>query len=1016
MDLRGTQASINGFFHLLQTCIHTRDLKAGRELYCLIKRSGLESHTFLGGHVVRMFALCGSLLEANEVFSTLPTKNASAWSAIILAHAKLGKGEQAIKLYYRMQQSCVIPLGYAFVGVLKACVSIVSLQHGKLIHLDIIESNFDSDEFVVHALINTYVKCRSLNDARRVFDKVPKASTVAWNVMIAGYAHDLHAVEALQLFWQMQNEGLQPDNFTYNSILKVCSSNEYLDQGKLIHTFIIRRGFESDVYVGSTLIHMYGQCGNLEDAHWIFDRLLNRSVVTWNAMIAAYVQHEKGWEAFQLYVQMQQKGIQPTDVTFISILRACSSMDAPEQGKIIHALIIRYGFEPDVMIGTALIDMYFKCGYLEDARGVFEKLPERNIVVWSVMVAGYADHGHGLEAFLIFEQMQEVGLAPNDVTLVSLLKACTSVAALDKGKLIHARIVQSGYEEILGSTIIDLYVKCGNLRDSLQVFERLPKGSVVTWSAMIEGCAEHRYGQKALQLFLQMQQEGVIPNKVTFLSIMKACSSIEALDQGKLVHAQILESGFEMDVFVGNTLIDMYSKCGSITEAQRVFNRLSKHNVVTWNAMIAGNAQLGHGQEALRIFQQMQQKGIKENIVTLVSILKACCSMLAIDQGKLIHAYMVIQNCRIDVFLSSALIDLYAKCGCIEDAQRFFSKLSKRDLVAWNSIIVGYAQHGYNQEALQLFLQMQQEGVVPDNVTCVGILHVCSVMAALDFGRLVHAHVIKTVSLLNLHTGNALIDMYAKCGSLDDAHRVFDKMSEHDVVSWSTMVAGYAWHSDYKMALQYLENMQQEGLVPNNVTFVSLLSACSRVGLVNEAFHHFKTMTKAHGIIPVVDHYNSMVDILGRTGHLVEAEDLLQTTPFQTNTVGWTSLLSHCRTHGDVELGRHCFDQFVTINFRHASGYMLMSSVYVGACMWEDVYKIQGLRRRAEAWKKPGKASVEVDNKVNNFIAGVTSHPYINDISAKLTRLGLQIKLEGHMPYLDLALQQIENDVNLCDN
>lgn len=866
----------------------------------------------------------------------------STWTACTLAPCKPTQNAQADSSY-QLQQILANPTPYGFVEILKSCTNTIAVEQGNLIYFAIVEGSFDANLFINNTLITLYVKYACLDDAQCVFDRMPQRDAVTWNAIMSGHSKLGQDWMVFHLFWRMQIEGLQRDNFTYVSILKACWSTESLGQGKVVHTLILAGHFEDDIYIGSALVHMYAICCSLETACKEFENLQNRNVVTWNAMITGYIKDGQNKKALSIFQQMQHRKIQPNDVTFICVLKASSRIEFLPYGMLAHAFIIECNFELNVMIGTTLLDMYAKCECLKDAEEVFKRLPKASVVTWSAMLAGYVDHGCNIEALSLFEKMQNHGVVSNNFMHMSLLKACSQLSVMHHGKLIHALIIESGHEleEFIGNALISMHMICGSLVDACSVFDKVPNRTVVTWSAMIEGYAELGYGEQALALFQQMLQQCVKPNNITFLSVLKACSSLQALNEGKLLHIHVNENGFTEDLAVGNTLIDMYAKCGSITGALMVFNELPKQSVSTWNAVISGYVHHGDGWEALRFFQSMQAEGTEPNNVTFISILKACCCISALQEGKLIHTTVLYCNVEMDVVLQSALIDFYAKHGCLEDAQKQYDDSVKQDLVPCNAMMTGYAQHGRFQETVELFLQMQKEEIKPDIVTFLALLQGCSMTTALVQGKLIHDYVMQSAYSSSLSIGNALIDMYAKCGSVPDACQVFDNLTNRDVISWTTMIAGHARGGDIKIASQCFIKMQEEGFKPNDATFVSLLSACSHMGQVKQAISHIEAMRREHGILPADDHCNTIVDALGRLGHLMEAEDLMQTIPYVFNTVGWASLLCHCNTHVNAKLGKGSFNHFVSLDSRHASGYTQMAVLLMHAKISGDANKIE---------------------------------------------------------------------------
>ncbi|KAH8958034.1 hypothetical protein BDL97_07G123400 [Sphagnum fallax] len=520
----------------------------------------------------------------------------------------------------------------------------------------------------------------------------------AWNQKFSKYAKDGKLEKVIQLFQQMQLEGISPDKFTFVPVIKACAGLGALEDGRLVHKQLIQSGFESDVFVGSSLVDMYAKCGSIKDAWRVFNKMPSRNVVTWNAMVLGHVKCGQGQKALELFQQMQQEGVQPNSVTFVGVLNACASMIALEEGRCVHQHIIRCGWDSDVFVGSSLVDMYAKCGSMEDAWSVFNKMPSRDVVTWTAMILGYVQCRQGQKALELFQQMQQEGVRPDSVTFVAVLNACASVIALEEGRSVHVQIIQNGLdsEVFVGSSLVDMYAKCGSIEEACRVFSKMPSRDVVTWNAMLLGHVKCGQGQKALELFRQMQQEGVQPDSATFVAALNACASVAALEEGRCIHNQIIQSCLELDVFVGSSLVDMYAKCGNIEDAWTVFNKMPSRNVVTWTAMVLGHVKCGQGQKALELFQQMQQEGVQPNSVTFVGVLNACASMIALEEGRCVHQHIIRCGWDSDVFVGSSLVDMYAKCGSMEDAWSVFNKMPSRDVVTWTTILGGCAMHGHD--------------------------------------------------------------------------------------------------------------------------------------------------------------------------------------------------------------------------------------------------------------------------------------------------------------------------------
>lgn len=689
-----------------------------------------------------------------------------------------------------------------------------------------------------------------------------------------------------------------------------------------------------------------------------------------------------------------QPGTPVSPAVLNRLVQICIDVNDLTTGRLVHGLIERLGYMSDAFIGSSVIRMYASSGRLHEANEAFSKLVNPNVFLWSAIISANAKNGQDEEAIQLYHQMQKACVDPDGHVFVAVLQACANVPSLVQGKLTHVHIVEWGFtaDVKVANTLIAMYSKCGCLDDALMVFNNMLTRDVVTWSAMIEGCAELQHSQEAFCLFEHMLKDGPDPNSVTFLNILKAYDSSILVDHGMLVHAEIIKRGFESDVTIGSALIVMYAKHGNLGDTLRVFERLPNRNVVTWNAMIVGCAQSWCIEVVLQLFENMQSDGLEPTRVTFICLIKACSSQAALEQGKVIHCHIVKSGLESELTVGNALIDMYGKCERLLEAQSVFDKLPDRDVITWGAMMNTYAQQGHCQEPLQLFHGMLQAGVEPNQGTFVSILKACSSIAALDQGKLIHASIIESGLVLDAFIGNTLIAMYAKCGSLMDAQRVFGKLSKPDVVAWNAMIAGYALHSNYEAAFKHFLTMQKAGCRPDSVTFVCLLSACSHVNLVDEGWHHYNVMTEEYGISPTVEHLVCMVDLLGRAGRLREAEALLKNTPFQSNIVGWKSLLFNCRKKGDVELGERCFCHVTSLDSKDPASYVLMSNIYANAGMWENAGRVEELKKQARVWKKPGKAFIEIGNKVHDFVVGDRSHPQSDAIYAKLKSLSAQME------------------------
>lgn len=607
-----------------------------------------------------------------------------------------------------------------------------------------------------------------------------------------------------------------------------------------------------------------------------------------------------------LHEQMQYANAKPSIHTLIAALKACSIKLTLQDGKRVHAQVIEADLGSNLFAGNSLIDMYGKCKSLEDALNVFVYLKGKDLVSWNAIIGGSTINGDHNKALQLFQQLVYEGIEPDRVTLICILKACASISGSKKGMQLHVYIMDNCHlweDGKVKNTLVDMYCKCGMIKCARHVFDSSTNKSVVSWNAMIAGYSQQQgESSKAFKLFQEMQSCGMESNATTCISILKACCTASALQEGILVYFYVIEKGLELDVCVASALIDMYSKCGALEDAQKVFHRSTNRDVVMWSALIGGYAYNGQCVEAFDLFEKMQQHGIEPNYITYLSILKVCTKLASLDHGKQIHDYIKHNGIEIVTCIGNALIDMYIKCGSLKDAHNVFDNLSQRSSVTWSTLIVGNIELGFFEEGLLLFKRMQKEGYEPSSITLAYIFKTCSSINALAEGKLAHAFCVELSAEHDVLVGNTLIYMYANCRMFEDACSMFQNFSEFDVVTWSAMIMGCP---DYKMALQYYTSMLRTGIKPNDVTFVGLLSACSQTGLVSEGLKHFRSMTEEFGITASFEHYNCIIDLLGRVGRVLEAGMLLLTMPFEPNAVVKTSLLSHCKMLGDVNLGKN---------------------------------------------------------------------------------------------------------------
>lgn len=502
-----------------------------------------------------------------------------------------------------------------------------------------------------------------------------------------------------------------------------------------------------------------------------------------------------------------------------------------------------------------------------------------------------------------------------------------------------------------------------------------------------------------------------------FASLLRLCSSRHALLDGKRIHVSIVTAGLEQNSYLGNLLVQMYGNCGVLDDARVLFGKLDERDEFSWNFMIAACARHGFREEALKLFGQMQCEAQWPNNFVFASLVSACSSLAVLPEGRRIHSRIMDCSVEADVSVGNALVNMYGKCGSLEDARRIFNEMPKWDTLSWTAMIAAYAQHRQSKEALRLFGIMRKKGFKPNKITFISILPACASQAALAEGKRLHALIADSGLESDVEVGNALISMYGKCGSLKNAEMMFDKMlGWRDTVSWTAMIAAYSQHGQAKAALQLFHCMLQARVMPDDVTFVSILSACSHAGLIKDGCKWLVSMKRDYGITPIVDHYNCVIDLLGRVGRLEEAEDLLKRMPVKPTSVSWMTLLSACKNLVDVERGERAARCVFQMDPKDSAPYVLLSNIYTAVGRVDEAAKVIERMKEKGLKKPPGISSIEVKGRVYEFKVDDQSHAQKDEIYLELKRLKRQMVEAGYTLDKNSVLHSLEEKEHKSSN
>ncbi|KAL5549828.1 hypothetical protein UlMin_000004 [Ulmus minor] len=502
----------------------------------------------------------------------------------------------------------------------------------------------------------------------------------------------------------------------------------------------------------------------------------------------------------------------------------------------------------------------------------------------------------------------------------------------------------------------------------------------------------------SLSLFRHMLSHGLLPDHYTVPFVLNACSQSGLLSQGLQIHAYSVKTALITNVYVINTLMRLYSVSGLLNCVRHLFDRTPQRDLVSWTTLIQCYVKMGFPREGVAAFFRMcDEKKLKADEMTVEVVLSACSKLGQLSLGTKIHTYIRDNGVTVDVFVGNALVDMYLKCGDADIARKVFDEMPNRNVVSWNSLISGLAHQGQFKDALRMFRKMQSVGIEPDDVTLVAVLNSCANLGLLELGKWVHSYIGRYRIKADGFIGNALVAMYAKCGSIDQALMVFKRMKHRDVYSCTAIIVGLALHGEVEMALSIFSEMPKVGVKPDEVTFIGVLTACSHAGLVVEGQKYFRDMLYVYELRPQTEHYSCMVDLLGRAGLLEEAEELIRNMPMEPDAHVWGALLGACRIHGKVELGEEVMKKVVKVEPERDGAYVLMSNMYSSANKWKEALKLRKEMKEKKMRKTPGCSCIEVEGVVYEFRKGDKSHPATKEIYKLAQQMTRHMKNYEHL-------------------
>ncbi|KAF6176492.1 hypothetical protein GIB67_007875 [Kingdonia uniflora] len=594
---------------------------------------------------------------------------------------------------------------------------------------------------------------------------------------------------------------------------------------------------------------------------------------------------------------------------------------------------------------------------------------------------------------------------------------CTSSGAalletVKWGRLLHGHSIVDGFESdtFVGSAIVGFYLKFGEVRSARNAFDRITDPDTVSWNTMVSGLVKNSCFDEALRVFGDMVIRGVKFDSTTLAAVLPAMAELQELKSGMKVHCLAIKIGFDGHEFVVTGLVSLYSKCGDILTSRFLFGHISRPDLVSWNAMISGYSSNGEIEYAVSLFKDLVASGGKVNSSTIVSLIPVFSPFGHFYLSQTIHGFAIKSGFDSNSPVSTALTTIYSRLNEIESARQLFDEAPEKSLPSWNAMISGYAQNGLTETAISLFKKMQLLEVQPNPVTITSILSACAQFGTLSFGKWVHELVTRENFQSNTYVSTALIDMYAKCGSIKEAQRLFDNMTEKNVVSWNTMISGYGLHGLGHEALRLFYEMIHSGVVPTAVTFVSVLYSCSHAGLVNEGDKIFKSMVRDHGIHQGPEHFACMVDLFGRSGKLEEALEFINQMPVEPGSAVWGALLGSCMIHKNTTLAQLASDNLLKLEPENVGYQVLLSNIHSTNQNYSEAAIIRDTATKKMSSKTPGCTLLEIGEAQYIFTSGDRSQPQSTEIYAVLEKLMAKMREAGFQTETETALHDVEEE------
>ncbi|XP_062232882.1 pentatricopeptide repeat-containing protein At2g03380, mitochondrial [Phragmites australis] len=603
-----------------------------------------------------------------------------------------------------------------------------------------------------------------------------------------------------------------PSSLDLLRLLPACGA---LPNLRALHARLLAGGLLGGLRARTKLLSCYAALGDLASACRVFDGTPRPDAYSYRVMLGWLVDAGSHASAVSVHRDMRRRcpcpaAAQGDGVVLSLALKACVRSADFGYGRRLHCDAVKAGGADDFVMNS-LVDMYAKAGDLECARKVFERIPGRNVVSWTSMLSGHVQNGFAVEALLLFNDMRKENVHPSEYTMTSILAACASLSGLHQGRWMHGSVIKHGliFNSFVSAALLDMYVKCGEVENARRVLDELSCVDLVLWTTMIMGYTQNGNPLDALRLFLDKKFGTIVPNSITISTVLSASAQLRNLCLGRSIHGIAIKLGVVQDDVVMNAFVDMYAKCQAVSEANSIFGRILNKDVVTWNSMISGYAENGMGNDALMLFKQMRLQGALPDAVSVVNVLSACVCLGDLLIGKCFHTYAVKHAFMSNIYVNTALLNLYNKCADLPSARRVFDEMSDRNSVTWCAMIGGYGMQGDSAGSIDLFSEMLKDCIHPNDVVFTSILSTCSHTGMVTAGKKYFDSMAQHFNITpSMKHYACMVDVLARAGNLEEALEFIEKMPmQADSSVWGAFLHGCRLHSRLEFGEEAIKRM-----------------------------------------------------------------------------------------------------------------------------------------------------------------------------------------------------------------